>query len=87
MVLLACLGAAALAALAAPAACRDRCAAPAAPGIVGFAPGLIGYALFALLSRALYARGATVAAAAATAVGWVIAARGRCRAVAAVGRR
>jgi putative peptidoglycan lipid II flippase len=46
----------------------------AAAGIAGFAPGLFGYALFALLSRALYARGATKAAAVCTAAGWGIAA-------------
>ena len=45
-----------------------------APAIAGFAPGLFGYALFALLSRALYARGATKAAAASTATGWAVAA-------------
>ena len=73
IVLLAGLGAAALAALAGPAAYLID-APPAASGIAGFAPGLFGYALFALLSRALYARGATAAAAAATAAGWLIAA-------------
>ncbi|WP_203843347.1 lipid II flippase MurJ [Winogradskya humida] len=73
VVLLACLGAALLAAVAWPAAYLIG-AQGAAPGIVGFAPGLLGYALFALLSRALYARGATIAAAAATAVGWAVAA-------------
>ncbi|AGL19322.1 murein biosynthesis integral membrane protein MurJ [Actinoplanes sp. N902-109] len=73
VMLLACLGAAALAAVAWPAA-RVIATPSAAPGIVGFAPGLLGYALFALLSRALYARGATVAAAAATASGWGVAA-------------
>ncbi|MEV6348485.1 lipid II flippase MurJ [Actinoplanes sp. NPDC051851] len=73
VILMAGLGAGALAALAGPAAYLIG-AAPAAPGIVGFAPGLFGYALFALLSRALYARGATAAAALATAVGWAIAA-------------
>ena len=41
---------------------------------MAFAPGLLGYALFALLSRALYARGATIAAAGATAAGWLVAA-------------
>ncbi|RZU48882.1 putative peptidoglycan lipid II flippase [Krasilnikovia cinnamomea] len=71
--LLACLGAAALAALAEPAASLLN-ADGAAPGMVGFAPGLLGYALFALLSRALYARGATTAAALATAAGWGVAA-------------
>ncbi|GGQ86912.1 murein biosynthesis integral membrane protein MurJ [Couchioplanes azureus] len=72
VVLLACLGAAALGAVAWPAA-RLINASAAAPGIVALAPGLLGYALFALLSRALYARGATVAAAVATAAGWGIA--------------
>jgi putative peptidoglycan lipid II flippase len=73
VMLLACLGAAALVALAGPAATVVGTRG-AAPGIAGFAPGLLGYALFALLSRALYARGATAAAAAATAAGWGIAA-------------
>jgi putative peptidoglycan lipid II flippase len=73
VVLLAGLGAAALVAVAGPAAYLID-AEPAAPGIAGFAPGLFGFALFALLSRALYARGATVAAAASTAAGWVVAA-------------
>ncbi|MFI5898079.1 murein biosynthesis integral membrane protein MurJ [Actinoplanes sp. NPDC051513] len=73
VVLLAGLGAAALAALAGPAAYLVG-TAPASSGIAGFAPGLFGYALFALLSRALYARGATVAAAVATAAGWLVAA-------------
>jgi putative peptidoglycan lipid II flippase len=67
------LGAAALAGLAAPVAYLVG-TAPAAPGIAGFAPGLFGYGLFALLSRALYARGATVSAAASTAAGWGVAA-------------
>jgi len=75
VMLLAGLGAAALAGLATPIAFLIG-AAPAGPGIVGFAPGLFGYALFALLSRALYARGATVAAAASTAIGWGVAAAG-----------
>jgi putative peptidoglycan lipid II flippase len=73
VVLAAGLGAAALVALAGPAAYLIS-AAPASSGIAGFAPGLFGYALFALLSRALYARGATVAAAFSTAVGWLVAA-------------
>ncbi len=72
VLLLACLGAAALVALAGPAASVIGAHEAAAP-IAGFAPGLLGYALFALLSRALYARGATVAAAAATAAGWGVA--------------
>ncbi|MEU1845222.1 murein biosynthesis integral membrane protein MurJ [Micromonospora sediminicola] len=43
----------------------------AAVGIAGFAPGLLGYGLFAVLTRALYARGETRAASVATAVGWL----------------
>jgi putative peptidoglycan lipid II flippase len=73
LVLSGCLGAAGLAALA-PSLARmlasttdpDRVAA----GIAGLAPGLLGYALFALLSRALYARGDTRPAAVATVAGW-----------------
>ncbi|GIJ51959.1 membrane protein [Virgisporangium aliadipatigenens] len=42
--------------------------------MIAFAPGLVGYGLFALLSRVLYARQAPGAAAAATAVGWAVAA-------------
>lgn len=41
-----------------------------AGGLIGFAPGLLGYGLFALHSRALYARGETRLAAASTVVGW-----------------
>ncbi|MEV6638154.1 lipid II flippase MurJ [Actinoplanes sp. NPDC051470] len=73
VVLLAGLGAAALYALADPVAYLVGTTS-AAPGIRGFAAGLFGYALFALLSRALYARGATRAAAASTAAGWGVAA-------------
>ncbi|MFG1609438.1 murein biosynthesis integral membrane protein MurJ [Actinoplanes sp. NPDC049265] len=73
VVLLAGLGAAALFALAEPVAYLVGTRS-AAPGIRGFAAGLFGYALFALLSRALYARGATRAAAASTAAGWGVAA-------------
>lgn len=46
-------------------------AGTAAAGIAGFAPGLLGYGLFAVLTRALYARGETKAATVATAVGWL----------------
>lgn len=46
-------------------------AGTAAAGIAGFAPGLLGYGLFAILSRALYARGETRAASVATALGWL----------------
>ncbi|NJC67824.1 virulence factor MviN [Planosporangium flavigriseum] len=74
LVLLACLGAAALAAAAQPLAwaLASTTASPArvAAGIACLAPGLLGYALFALLSRALYARGDTRHAAAATVLGW-----------------
>jgi putative peptidoglycan lipid II flippase len=41
-----------------------------ATAVAWFAPGLPGYALFALLSRALYARGDAWLAATATAAGW-----------------
>jgi putative peptidoglycan lipid II flippase len=44
--------------------------APLAAAIVAFAPGLIGYGLFAVLSRVLYARHASGAAAGATFIGW-----------------
>ncbi|MBB2943134.1 putative peptidoglycan lipid II flippase [Actinoplanes lutulentus] len=72
IILLAGLGAAALAGLAVPAAFLMN-APGAVPGIIGFAPGLLGYAMFALLSRALYARGASRAAAAASGIGWLCA--------------
>ncbi|MEV4511821.1 lipid II flippase MurJ [Dactylosporangium sp. NPDC049525] len=45
-----------------------------AGGITWFAPGLLGYGLFALLSRALYAGGNAYAAAWATGLGWAVAA-------------
>src|SRR5262249_44430347 len=38
--------------------------------IAGFAPGLLGYGLFALHSRALYARGRNRSVAVATLIGW-----------------
>ncbi|MFI0796577.1 murein biosynthesis integral membrane protein MurJ [Micromonospora rubida] len=71
--LFSCLGAAALAGTAAPVAAffRSDDPAPVAAGIAGFAPGLLGYGLFAVLSRALYARGDTRAATAAITVGWL----------------
>jgi putative peptidoglycan lipid II flippase len=76
--LLSCLGVAALIALAAPGASVLVAVMPsggAPPGefaaaIVGFAPGLLGYGLSAALTRALYARGDTAVAAAATVAGW-----------------
>jgi putative peptidoglycan lipid II flippase len=78
VVLLCLLGAAAMVALAGPMAAviahlmptAQDSAAPLGAGIVGFAPGLVGYGLFALLSRALYARGDTTAAAGAAGIGW-----------------
>jgi putative peptidoglycan lipid II flippase len=42
-----------------------------ARGVAAFAPGLVGYGLVALLSRALYARGAGRAAATGTVAGWL----------------
>jgi putative peptidoglycan lipid II flippase len=78
LLLFGCLGAAALGALAAPLArlLAGTTAGPESVGVVaaavaGFAPGLVGYGLFALLSRALYARGDMYPAAAATVAGWV----------------
>lgn len=41
-----------------------------AAGIVAFAPGLVGYGLLALLTRALYATGASFSTAVVTVVGW-----------------
>ena len=68
--LLSLLGAAALVGVAQPAA--GFFALPGlAQAVIGLAPGLLGYGLFAVLSRALYAAGAPRAAAAATAAGWV----------------
>ncbi|MFI7606065.1 murein biosynthesis integral membrane protein MurJ [Micromonospora sp. NPDC049366] len=48
-----------------------QAASTAAAAVAGFAPGLLGYGLFAVLTRALYARGATRSATVATAVGWL----------------
>ncbi|WBB69569.1 lipid II flippase MurJ [Micromonospora sp. WMMD812] len=50
---------------------QPEVAATAAAAIAGFAPGLVGYGLFAVLTRALYARGATRSATVATGVGWL----------------
>ncbi|MGW0436739.1 murein biosynthesis integral membrane protein MurJ [Micromonospora sp. NPDC003197] len=75
VLLFSCLGAALLVATAGPVTGifpGIQGSAAAAAGIVGFAPGLLGYGLFAVLSRALYARGETRAAAAATAGGWLV---------------
>ncbi|MFB9238701.1 murein biosynthesis integral membrane protein MurJ [Plantactinospora siamensis] len=73
VLLFSCLGAAALAATAAPVArFFGYSGAPAALAIAGFAPGLLGYGLFAVLSRALYARGGARSATVATTVGWLV---------------
>ncbi|MFC7550703.1 murein biosynthesis integral membrane protein MurJ [Plantactinospora sp. GCM10030261] len=78
VLLFSCLGAAALVATAAPVArffLGDATAAgptgAGAAAIAGFAPGLLGYGLFAVLTRALYARGGTRSASLATAAGWL----------------
>ncbi len=79
VLLLTCLGAAGMVAVAEPVARLFEDGAKVAPlawAIAGFAPGLLGYGLFALLSRALYARGDTYAAAGVTVVGWAVAAAG-----------
>jgi putative peptidoglycan lipid II flippase len=76
VLLLTCLGAAVLVAVGDPVARLfvDGAQVHAlAWAIAGFAPGLLGYGLFALLSRALYARGDTAAAAGATVAGWAVA--------------
>ena len=74
VVLFSLLGAAALVGTAVPVGhffFEPEAARTAAAGIAGFAPGLLGYGLFAVLTRALYARGETRAATVATAVGWL----------------
>lgn len=81
VLLLSVLGAAALVALAEPVSLLLTLVMPGgdpatsgalAAGLIGFAPGLVGYGLFAVLSRALYARGETRAAALAAVVGWAV---------------
>ncbi|WP_432954203.1 murein biosynthesis integral membrane protein MurJ [Micromonospora haikouensis] len=73
VLLFSCLGAAALAGTAAPVATFFRPAdpAPVAAAIAGLAPGLLGYGLFAVLSRALYARGEARPATVAITAGWL----------------
>ncbi|MET7709055.1 lipid II flippase MurJ [Micromonospora sp. NPDC005413] len=74
VLLFSCLGVAALIATAQPIAAvfyPDNPASTAA-AIMGFAPGLLGYGLFAVLSRALYARGDTRAATVAITLGWLV---------------
>ncbi len=78
MLLLSAFGAAALIAAATPIgrlfAAASRSADPnpvtLAAAVIAFAPGLIGYGLFALHSRALYARSQNRYAAVATVIGW-----------------
>jgi putative peptidoglycan lipid II flippase len=75
VLLLCALGAAAMIAVARPAArligvVSNVPAGALATAIIAFAPGLVGFGLFALHSRALYARGENRFAALATAIGW-----------------
>lgn len=73
VMLLSCLGAALLAGVAGPAAqflSHNADPAPLAWGLAAYAPGLIGFGLAALLSRALYARSEQRAAAIAFLLGW-----------------
>ncbi len=74
VLLFSCLGAAALIATAGPVArfFWDDAGIASVVAIAGFAPGLLGYGLFAVLTRALYARGGTRAASAVTAAGWLV---------------
>ncbi|MET7425705.1 lipid II flippase MurJ [Dactylosporangium sp. NPDC005555] len=79
VVVVTCLGAAALVVLAEPIAVvlAELSSKPPdigqlAAGITWFAPGLVGYGVFALLSRALYAGGNAYAAAWATGFGWAV---------------
>ncbi|SCL30157.1 putative peptidoglycan lipid II flippase [Micromonospora pallida] len=72
VLLFSCLGAAALVGTALPVGRFFPLGADAtAAAIAGFAPGLLGYGLFAVLSRALYARGDTRPATVAITVGWL----------------
>ncbi|WP_405433892.1 murein biosynthesis integral membrane protein MurJ [Micromonospora sp. NBC_00617] len=75
VLLFSCLGAAVLVGTAGPVGhffFPPSTAPSAAAAIIGYAPGLVGYGLFAILTRALYARGETRAATAATAVGFLV---------------
>ncbi|MET8122411.1 lipid II flippase MurJ [Micromonospora sp. NPDC005291] len=74
VLLFSCLGTAALIGTAGPVGhffFPESTASTAAAAIIGYAPGLVGYGLFAVLTRALYARGETRAATVATAVGFL----------------
>ncbi|WP_435209021.1 murein biosynthesis integral membrane protein MurJ [Micromonospora sp. bgisy143] len=75
VLLFSCLGAAALVGTAGPVGhffFPASTAPTAAAAIIGYAPGLVGYGLFAILTRALYARGQTRAATVATAAGFLV---------------
>lgn len=74
------LGAAALIAVSGPAGAffealdaRPASVRALTPALAAYAPGLVGFSLIALLSRALYARGAAVAAGMAVGIGWLVA--------------
>ena len=56
----------------APGAASAGSVASLTAGVIGFAAGLVGYGLFALLSRAMYAAGATAATAFACVGGWAV---------------
>ncbi|MET8324334.1 lipid II flippase MurJ [Micromonospora sp. NPDC005189] len=75
VLLFSCLGTAALIGTAGPVGHfffpESTASTAAAAAIIGYAPGLVGYGLFAVLTRALYARGETRAATVATAVGFL----------------
>ena len=75
VLLMSCLGAALLTAVAMPSArvfAGPGQAAPLALGFAAFAPGLIGYGLTACLSRVLLAGGRNAVAAAAMSGGWLV---------------
>ncbi|MFF0151947.1 murein biosynthesis integral membrane protein MurJ [Micromonospora sp. NPDC005203] len=74
VLLFSCLGVAALIGTAQPIAALFYPGNPVstAAAISGFAPGLLGYGLFAVLSRALYARGDTRSATVAITLGWLV---------------
>ncbi|MGC4750600.1 murein biosynthesis integral membrane protein MurJ [Micromonospora sp. DT201] len=76
VLLFSCLGTAALIGTAGPVGhfffSESTASTTAAAAIIGYAPGLVGYGLFAVLTRALYARGETRAATVATAIGFLV---------------
>ncbi len=74
VVVLAAVGTAVLVAVAVPVArlLQPQTAPEVSAAVRAFAPGLVGYSLLALLSRALYARGNSRTPAAATVAGWLV---------------